>query len=152
MGRLFQLTAYYLALGVVLNVLFYVVGLWERSLQNRILNTLTTDLLAAYYRTDYRTVLAKGEGYFVARVYRDTFEWISVIPSIRRMVSSVVMTIVFLGTGPDCRYAYSCLCVAGVWQKNRSGHGQRAGRGGSGPRGAESLPSSVQDCESWDTS
>lgn len=97
MGRLFQLVAYYLALGIVLNILVYLIGLWERSLQNRILSTLTTDLLAAYYRTDYRTVHAKGEGYFVARVYRDTFEWISVIPSIRRMLSSVVVTVVFLG-------------------------------------------------------
>jgi ATP-binding cassette subfamily B protein len=97
MGRLFQLAAYYLALGLALNPLSYAVALWERSLQNRILHTLTSDLLSAYYRTDYRTILAKGEGYFVARVYRDASEWISVIPSIRRMVSSVVVTVVFLG-------------------------------------------------------
>ncbi len=96
--RLFLLATFYLGMGVALNVLTYATGLWERSLQNRVVKTVTTDLLAAYYRQDYKSVLANGEGYYVGPVYRDTSEGLApVIPLIRGMVSNLVMLVVFLG-------------------------------------------------------
>jgi len=96
--RLLLLAGLYLGMGVAVNVLGYGADLWERSLQNRVVKTVTTDLLAAYYRKDYKIVLASGEGYFVGRVYRDAFEGLApVIPLIRGMVNSLVMLVVFLG-------------------------------------------------------
>jgi len=75
-----QLAGCYLAGGVGVIVLGYGADLWERSLQTRVVRTVTTDLLTTYYRQDYRTVLREGEGYFVGRIYRDAFEGLS--PSI----------------------------------------------------------------------
>lgn len=97
MGYLLQLAGYYLAGGGGVIIFGYGADLWERSLQNRVVKSVTTDLLAAYYRKDYKTVLAGGEGYFVGRVYRDAFEGLSpAVPLIRRMANSVVMMVVFL--------------------------------------------------------
>jgi len=97
-GYLLQLAGYYLAGGVGVILLGYGADLWERSLQNRVVRTVTTDLLATYYRQDYRTVLREGEGYFVSRIYRDAFEGLSPsLPVIRGMANSVVMMVVFLG-------------------------------------------------------
>jgi ABC-type multidrug transport system fused ATPase/permease subunit len=73
-GYLLQLAGFYLGLGVTLNVLGYGISLWERSLQNKVVKSLTTKLLLMYYQKDYRIVLANGEGYFVGRIYRDAFE------------------------------------------------------------------------------
>ena len=96
--QLLLLASLYLGMGIAVNVLSCGVDLWERSLQNRVIKTVTTDLLAAYYRKDYKTVLANGEGYFIGRVYRDAFEGIApVIPLIRGMVNNLVMVLVFLG-------------------------------------------------------
>ena len=96
--QLLLLASLYLGMGIAVNVLSCGVDLWERSLQNRVIKTVTTDLLAAYYRKDYKTVLANGEGYFIGRIYRDAFEGIApVIPLIRGMVNNLVMVLVFLG-------------------------------------------------------
>jgi len=95
---LLLLAGLYLGMGVTVNILGYGVDLWERSLQNLVVKTTTTDLLAAYYRKDYKIALASGEGYFISRTYRDVFEGLApVIPLIRGMVNSLVMLIVFLG-------------------------------------------------------
>ncbi len=95
---LLKLAGYYLAGGVGVILLGYGADLWERSLQNRVVRTMTVDLLTAYYHQDYRAILREGEGYFVGRIYRDAFEGLSPsIPVIRGMANSVVMMVVFLG-------------------------------------------------------
>lgn len=97
-GYLFLLAGLYLGMGVTINVLSYGADLWERSLQNRVVKAVSSDLLSAYYRQDYKTVLAGGEGYFIGRVYRDAFEGLApAVPLVRGMVNSLVMLAVFLG-------------------------------------------------------
>jgi len=95
---LFFLAACYLSAGIAINAMNYGIDLWERYLQNRLIKALTTDLLNAYYRKDYKKILANGEGYFVSRVYRDPFEGpASIVPAVRRIVNNFVMLVVFLG-------------------------------------------------------
>lgn len=95
---LLLLASVYLAGGVGLNLLTYSTDLWERSLQNRIVKAVTVELLAAYYRQDYKSVLKQGEGYFVGRVYRDVLEGLApTVTLLGRLTMNAVRTAVFLG-------------------------------------------------------
>lgn len=73
-SRFAMLTVTYLCLGLFINVIGSVITLWNKSLDNRVLATLSRRLLAAYYEREYGVVLRQGQGYFINRVYGDLRE------------------------------------------------------------------------------
>jgi len=97
-NRFIHLTIAYLFLGVVLNIWGLAISLWGRTLENRLLKHISRRMLEAYYHLEYNFILAKGEGYFISRIYNDTAEGVlPLVTLIRNMVSQGVMVIAFLG-------------------------------------------------------
>jgi ATP-binding cassette, subfamily B, bacterial len=72
--RFVILVIFYLALGVFLNIFNTCAAFWGKSLENRLLNTMSRRMLDAYYRKEYSSVLKNGHGYFINRVYGDLRE------------------------------------------------------------------------------
>lgn len=61
----------YLLLGITVNVLAYLNFNWRTKLDNKILSSVSADLLRSYYAVPYAELLEKGSGYYVARVRSD---------------------------------------------------------------------------------
>lgn len=93
-GRLVYLVLGYLAMGLSLNGFGYLIGLWERKLDNQIVARASTELLGAYFRHDYGTILREGTGYYVARIRSDVKEGLEpMLGLVRKLcVSSVLFT------------------------------------------------------------
>ena len=64
----------YLALGIFINIASAATSLWSKSLENRLLTTMSRQMLEAYYQKEYSSVLRNGHGYFINRVYGDLRE------------------------------------------------------------------------------
>src|SRR6185436_7901441 len=73
-NRFLFLVISYLALGLVMNVGATAAALWTKSLENRLVKTISRQLLEAYYQKEYASVLQNGYGYFVNRIYGDLRE------------------------------------------------------------------------------
>jgi subfamily B ATP-binding cassette protein MsbA len=72
--RFVVLVISYLALGLFVNFGTTGAALWSKSLENRLVKTMSRRLLEAYYQKEYASVLQNGYGYFVNRVYGDVRE------------------------------------------------------------------------------
>ncbi len=72
--KFLKLVLAYLGLGFFLNAWGFCVSLWIKSLKNRVFKRTTGQMLSAYYNKDYSTILQKGEGYFLSRIYNDVSE------------------------------------------------------------------------------
>jgi subfamily B ATP-binding cassette protein MsbA len=64
----------YLALGIFINLASAATALWGKSLENRLLTTISRRMLESYYQKEYASVLRNGHGYFINRVYGDLRE------------------------------------------------------------------------------
>lgn len=73
-NRFIVLVVVYLALGLLLNFFATVAGLWNKSLENRILMAMSRRMLESYYEKEYASVLQNGQGYFITRIYGDLRE------------------------------------------------------------------------------
>ena len=73
-NRFIILVISYLALGLFINFGVFVTSLWGKSLENRLVKTISKRLLAAYYDKEYTSVLQNGYGYFINRIYGDLRE------------------------------------------------------------------------------
>lgn len=96
-GRFVYLGAYYLALGLTINVLSYVLSLWQQRLDNMIVAEASESLLRAYYTKDYGEVVQKGAGYYISRIRSDVKDGlVPMLVLVRRMVVNVVIFIALL--------------------------------------------------------
>jgi len=73
-NRFVVLVVAYLAQGLLLNFFSTVAGLWNKSLENRILKAMARRMLESYYEKEYASVLQNGQGYFITRIYGDLRE------------------------------------------------------------------------------
>lgn len=64
----------YLIFGLVVNVVNTGTALWSKSLENRLVTTISRRMLDSYYNKEYSSVLQNGHGYFINRVYGDLRE------------------------------------------------------------------------------
>lgn len=81
----------YLALGLSMNGLSYVLSLWQLRLDNKIVAQTSSDLLRAFFGKDYRSVLREGSGYYVARIRSDVKDGlVPMLALVRRMAVSAV--------------------------------------------------------------
>jgi ATP-binding cassette subfamily B protein len=70
-SRFVVLASSYLALGLFINFGTTGAALWSKSLENRLVKTMSRRLLESYYEKEYASVLQNGYGYFINRVYGD---------------------------------------------------------------------------------
>lgn len=90
-ARFVSLALSYLALGVSINVLGYLLSLWQLKLDNKIVGQASANLLRAYFGKDYRDVLREGTGYYVARIRSDVKDGlVPMLPLVRRIVVGAV--------------------------------------------------------------
>src|ERR1700722_8633700 len=61
----------YMAFGLFINVATAGVSLWSKSLEVRLVKSVSPRLLRAYYEGEYRSVIDNGHGYFVNRLHGD---------------------------------------------------------------------------------
>src|SRR5262249_39710446 len=73
-NRFIVLVVGYLALGLFISFFSTVAGLWNKSLENRILKSTALRMLESYYEKEYASVLQNGQGYFINRIYGDLRE------------------------------------------------------------------------------
>jgi len=96
--RFVFLSLAYLALGLVLTGLFYVVTLWRKSFTNRLVLELELRLLRQATRLDFREFSRQGAGALVSRVHKDTFEGlVPMVGFILTLTQEILASAVFLG-------------------------------------------------------
>jgi len=84
----------YASLGITINLVGIATALWSKTLENRILKTMTRRMLKAYYEAQYSSVLAKGQGYFINRVYGDLREGLMpLLQLLQSTISQVVLLV-----------------------------------------------------------
>nr|WP_290665270.1 ABC transporter ATP-binding protein [Ardenticatena sp.] len=96
--RFLFLSLAYLVLGLTIVGLFYVVSLWRKSFENRLILALEQRLLEQALRLDWKSFHHQGAGSFVSRIHKDTLE--GVVPALNfvlTIVQEALSTVVFLG-------------------------------------------------------
>lgn len=89
-----RLVLFYLALGLSINGLVYLLSLWQQKLDNRIVAEASSRLLRAYFAKDYREVQRESSGYYVARIRSDVKDGlVPMLAIVRRIVGSIVTVI-----------------------------------------------------------
>ena len=73
-NRFLVLVLCYLALGLFTNLGNTIASLWGKSLENKVVKTISRRLLESYYRKEFASVLQNGYGYFINRIYGDLRE------------------------------------------------------------------------------
>ena len=73
-NRFVFLVISYLALGLFINLFATLTALWSKSLENRLVKTMSRRMLESYYEKEYASVLQNGHGYFINRIYGDLRE------------------------------------------------------------------------------
>jgi len=81
----------YLALGFFINLFSTGTALWGKSLENRLVKTMSRRMLKSYYDKEYASVLRNGHGYFINRVYGDLRE--GLIPLLSLVQSTIKQTV-----------------------------------------------------------
>ncbi|MBB6184422.1 ABC transporter transmembrane domain-containing protein [Oleiagrimonas soli] len=82
-GHFAYLVLGYLILGLSLNGAIYLLALWQLRLDNRIVKQVSDNLLRTFYAKDYREVLRKGGGHYVARIRSDVKD--GVVPALQQV-------------------------------------------------------------------
>jgi ABC-type bacteriocin/lantibiotic exporter with double-glycine peptidase domain len=81
----------YLTLGIVVNGLDYLSFVWRTKVDNKILSSVSTDLLRSFYSVPYDDLLAKGSGYYVARIRSDVKDGMApMLAAVRDIVAGIV--------------------------------------------------------------
>lgn len=96
--RFLILVTTYLVLGLILNLLWLVLSLWGKSLENRFTKGTIKKILENYYLKDYGYIQKEGDGYFISRIYNDVVEGlVQLFGLIRQVMSEGVRLVVFIG-------------------------------------------------------
>jgi ABC-type bacteriocin/lantibiotic exporter with double-glycine peptidase domain len=97
-NRFVGLVLGYLALGLFINAGVIVTSLWGKSLENRLVKTISKRLLAAYYDKEYASVLQNGYGYFINRIYGDLREGlVPLVTLVQTTIKQGVLLLALLG-------------------------------------------------------
>jgi ATP-binding cassette subfamily B protein len=90
-GSFVYLVVFYLGLGLSLNIVNYLLSLWQLKLENQIVGQASSNLLRAFFVKDYREILRQGSGYYVARIRSDVKDGlVPMLTLVRKMTVSVV--------------------------------------------------------------
>lgn len=90
-GSFIYLVVFYLALGVSLNVLNYLLSLLQLKVENQIVGQASSHLLGAFFVKDYREILREGSGYYVARIRSDVKDGlVPMLTLVRKMAVNIV--------------------------------------------------------------
>lgn len=86
----------YATLGLLINLANAGTALWGKSLENRIVRTMSRRMLESYYRKEYESVLRDGQGYFINRTYGDLREGlVPLLSLIRLTINQSVLLVSF---------------------------------------------------------
>jgi ATP-binding cassette subfamily B protein len=96
--RFLFLSLGYLALGLVLVGLFYLLSLWRKALSNRVILDLEGQLLQQSLLQDWKSFQREGPGSFVSRIHRDTLEGFApALNLVLSVVQQALAALVFIG-------------------------------------------------------
>lgn len=96
--RFLFLSLGYLALGLVLVGLFYLLSLWRKALSNRVILDLEGQLLQQTLLQDWKVFQREGPGSFVSRIHRDTLEGFApALGLVLSVVQQALAALVFIG-------------------------------------------------------
>ena len=84
----------YLALGLIVNFGNTISALWSKSLENKVVKTISGRLLESYYRKEFATVLQNGYGYFINRIYGDLRE--GLVPLLTLVQNTIRQTVLLV--------------------------------------------------------
>ena len=88
----------YLLIAVVLIAWEFFISLWQKRLENRVAQRVSSNLLRTYYDKDYAHVIEKGEGYFISRIYGDVLEgMVPMVDTLMWFLRNVVRAVSFFG-------------------------------------------------------
>jgi ABC-type bacteriocin/lantibiotic exporter with double-glycine peptidase domain len=86
----------YLALGLFVSITGFATGMWGKSLENRVLKTMSRRMLASYYQKEYASILRNGHGYFINRIYSDLREgFIPMLTLVQTTIKQTVLLVCF---------------------------------------------------------
>jgi ATP-binding cassette subfamily B protein len=81
----------YLSLGIVVNSLAYLSFIWRTKVDNKILSSVSTGLLQSFYSVPYDDLLARGSGYYIARIRSDVKDGMApMLAAVRDIVAGIV--------------------------------------------------------------
>lgn len=93
-NRFVVLVLSYLALGLFINFGSTVASLWSKSLENRLVKTMSRRLLESYYEKEYASVLQNGYGYYINRIYGDLRE--GLVPLLTLVQSTIKQSVLLV--------------------------------------------------------
>jgi ATP-binding cassette subfamily B protein len=93
-NRFVFLVICYLALGLSINLGNTGTALWSKSLENRLVKTMSRRLLESYYQKEYASVLQNGYGYFINRIYGDVRE--GLVPLLTLVLSTIKQSVLLV--------------------------------------------------------
>jgi ABC-type bacteriocin/lantibiotic exporter with double-glycine peptidase domain len=93
-NRFLVLVLSYLALGLFTNFGNTIASLWSKSLENRVVKTISGRLLESYYRKEFASVLQNGYGYFINRIYGDVRE--GLIPLLTLVQTTIKQSVLLI--------------------------------------------------------
>ncbi|HYN88552.1 MAG TPA: ABC transporter ATP-binding protein, partial [Ardenticatenaceae bacterium] len=73
-GAFMVLVVSYVTLGLLINLARTGTSLWNKSLENRVVQRMSRRLLESFYEKEYAPILQNGHGYFINRIYGDLRE------------------------------------------------------------------------------
>ncbi len=73
-SRFMILATSYVTLGLLINLARTGTSLWNKSLENRVVQGMSREMLESYYEKEYTSILQNGHGYFINRIYGDLRE------------------------------------------------------------------------------
>lgn len=86
----------YLTLGIVVNALSYLSFVWRTKVDNKILSSVSTDLLRSFYSVPYDDLLKHGSGYYVARIRSDVKDGMAPMLAAVRDITVGIVSFVML--------------------------------------------------------
>ncbi len=97
--RLFLfLITIYLFLGIFINLTSLGLNLWSKRFENKMISKITNRMLRSYYQKDYNSIIQKGQGYYIGRIYKDVVEGVApFLNSIKSLAANLTRVISFLG-------------------------------------------------------
>lgn len=87
----------YLMLGVVINILNYLLSLWKIKVDNSVVAHVSQNMLKAYFAKSYDEAIREGIGYYVARIRSDVQDGLlPMLSSVRSLAISITTFLVLI--------------------------------------------------------
>jgi ATP-binding cassette subfamily B protein len=112
-SRFMILATSYVTLGLLINLARTGTSLWNKSLENRVVQGMSREMLESYYEKEYTSILQNGHGYFINRVYGDLRE--GLIPMMSLIQTTTNQAVLLVSFSVVLAYlswkAFLCLVV-----------------------------------------